>query len=106
MDNLDRIALIAQLQTIRGHLRAVERLIAADRPLDAALQLRAVRGAVAKAALAVCRAYLAALRSEETPPDAPEDLLAMARMTVGAARCCRRARWRSMSLAVPTCDRN
>jgi len=99
-DPLKRIGIVGRLRTVRGHLHAVERLIAEDRVLDAALQLRAVRGAVTRVLLEACRAQVERCRTEGVPPEAVEDLVAMARLVTAPAKCTRRVRWRSMSIAL------
>ncbi len=99
-DALRRIGILGRLRTVRGHLQAVERLIAEDRILDAALQLRAVRGAVTRVLLEACRAQVERCRTEGVPPEGVEDLVAMARLVTAPAKCTRRVRWRSMALAL------
>ena len=99
-DPMRRINILGRLRTVRGHLHAVERLIAEDRVLDAALQLRAVRGAVTRVMLEACRAQVERCRTEGVPPEAVEDLVAMARLVTAPAKCTRGARWRSMSIAL------
>jgi len=74
--------------------------IAEDRILDAALQLRAVRGAVTRAMLETCRAQVERCRAEGVPPEAVEDLVSMARLVTAPAKCTRGTRWRSQSLAL------
>ena len=99
-DPMRRINILGRLRTVRGHLQAVERLIAEDRVLDAALQLRAVRGAVTRVMLEVCRAQVERCRAEGVPPEAVEELVSLARLVTAPAKCARRARWRSMSIAL------
>jgi len=99
-DPLKRIGIVGRLRTVRGHLHAVERLIAEDRVLDAALQLRAVRGAVTRVMLEACRAQVERCRAEGVPPEAVEELVSLARLVTAPAKCARRARWRSMSIAL------
>ncbi len=99
-DPLKRIGILGRLRSVRGHLQAVERLIAEDQVLDAALQLRAVRGAIARVMLEACRAQVERCRTEGVPPEAVEDLVAMARLVTAPAKCTRRVRWRSMSIAL------
>src|SRR3972149_5617928 len=97
---LKRVGVVGRPRTVRGPLHAVERLIAEDRVLDAALQLRAVRGAVTRVMLEACRAQVERCRAEGVPPVAVEDLVAMARLVTAPAKCTRGARWRSMSIAL------
>ena len=99
-DPLKRIGIVGRLRTVRGHLHAVERLIAEDRVLDAALQLRAVRGAVTRVMLEACRAQVDRCRAEGVPPEAVEELVSLARLVTAPAKCARGARWRSMSIAL------
>ncbi len=99
-DALRRIGILGRLRTVRGHLQAVERLIAEDRILDAALQLRAVRGAVTHVMLEACHAQVERCRAEGVPPEAVEELVAMARLVTAPAKCTRRARWRSITPAL------
>ena len=96
-DALRRIGILGRLRTVRGHLQAVERLIAEDRILDAALQLRAVRGAVTRVMLEACHAQVERCRTEGVPPEAVEELVSLARLVTAPAKCRRRARWRSGS---------
>ncbi len=100
MDALRRIGIMGRLRTVRGHLQAVERLIAEDRILDAALQLRAVRGAVTRVMLEACRAQVERCRAKGVPPGAVEELVALARLVTAPATCARGARWRSRSPAL------
>jgi len=99
-DALRRIGILGRLRTVRGHLQAVERLIAEDRILDAALQLRAVRGAVTRVMLEACHAQVERCRAEGVPSEAVEELVAMARLVTAPAKCTRRARWRSITPAL------
>jgi DNA-binding FrmR family transcriptional regulator len=103
---LDRINILARLRRIRGHLPAIEWLVAQDRLLDAALQLRAVRGAITKVMLEACRAQVEHCRGEEFSRQTVDDLVSMARLVTAPAKCARRTRWRSMSVALHGDPRN
>ncbi len=51
-------ALVARLRSIRGHLQMAGRLLHEGRNLQAAVQLRAVHGAIASMTAVLCRVYL------------------------------------------------
>ena len=49
--------LVARIHTIQGHLRAVERLVASGRTLEACAQLQAVRGALTEIAILTSQSH-------------------------------------------------
>jgi DNA-binding FrmR family transcriptional regulator len=76
----DRASLATRLRCIQGHLQAVERLVACGRLVEAAVQLRAVRGATAQVAVEVCRGAIALSPAQRPRSAAAGDLLAMAHL--------------------------
>lgn len=62
-------ALVARLRSIRGHLQVAGRLVHEGRSLQAAVQLRAVRGAIASLTAVLCRVYMRDAASGGAPGD-------------------------------------
>lgn len=66
-----------RLKTIEGHLRAVRRLLAEGRTLEAAAQLQAAQGAVRRLSIVVCKEHALRCLGADAAPAAVAELVAV-----------------------------
>ena len=76
--------LVARVQTIHGHLQAVERLVASGRTLEACAQLQAVRGALTEIAILTFQSHAEHCLSRRGSPSEIMKLVDLARASLAA----------------------
>ncbi len=82
--------LIARLHTIHGHLRAIERLVASGRTLEACAQLQAVRGALSEIAILTCQTHAERCLRRRVSPAEVMELVDLARVSLAGRSPSRR----------------
>lgn len=73
---------VARLRTVQGHLQAANRMVRAGRNLDAVAQLQAVRAALGRVALQICRDHASRCLTRDPSVAAMDDLVATVRMAM------------------------
>ena len=76
--------LVARIHTIQGHLRAVERLVASGRSLEACAQLQAVRGALTEITILTSQFHAERCLSGKGSPSEVMELVDLARASLAA----------------------